>query len=76
MAKKKLVTKDMRLGEIISNYPETAMVMAEHGLHCIGCHMSPLETLEDGASVHGMSGKDISKLVDELNKIASKKPKK
>jgi len=67
--KKRMVTKDMTLGEIITEFPETVEVMLRNGLHCVGCHVAAYETLEQGAKAHGMSDKDIEKMLEEMNDI-------
>jgi hybrid cluster-associated redox disulfide protein len=59
------------LGDIISKYPEITPVLAQSGLHCIGCHVSVSESLEDGCSVHGMNDKEINELVNNANKKIS-----
>ena len=33
------IKKTDLLGEIIDSYPEIAPVLAQSGLHCIGCHV-------------------------------------
>lgn len=67
--KKGKVTKDMTIGEIIKEYPETIEVMLKRGLHCVGCHVAAWETLEQGAKAHGMSEKDIESMLSEMNKL-------
>jgi hybrid cluster-associated redox disulfide protein len=62
------VTKDMTLGDVVQNYPGAAEIMLKYGLHCIGCHVASWETIEQGCRGHGMSDKDIKKLLDEINK--------
>ena len=66
----KIITKDMTMGEIIEKYPFAAEVMLSYGLHCVGCHVNPYETLEKGALGHGMSDEEITSLLQELNDIA------
>lgn len=63
--KKETITKKMLIGDIVKKYPSSIQVMLEHGLHCVGCHVATWETLEQGASSHGV---DVDKLVKELNK--------
>ncbi len=58
---------DMTLGEVVTKYPETAQVMFKYGLHCIGCHVAAWETVEQGATAHGMSKKEIEKMLKEMN---------
>ncbi|MCX6708794.1 MAG: DUF1858 domain-containing protein, partial [Candidatus Woesearchaeota archaeon] len=50
-------------------YPDTAEVMFKHGLHCIGCRVSAVESIENGCRVHGMDEKQIAALVKEINKV-------
>jgi len=62
------ITKDVLIGELVEKYPKLAKVLVEdYGFHCIGCMAAGMETLEQGAEVHGMSGKEIKKLVEDLN---------
>ncbi|MBU0666790.1 MAG: DUF1858 domain-containing protein [Nanoarchaeota archaeon] len=69
---KNKVTKDMMIGDIVHKFPESAEVMYEEGLHCIGCHVSAWESLEEGASGHGI---DPDKLVKKINERLEKKKK-
>ncbi len=63
--KKENITKGMVIGEIVKQHPDSIRIMGEHGLHCVGCHVATWETLEQGASAHGI---DVDKLLKELNK--------
>ena len=66
-----MIRKADTLGDIVSNYPEVVPVLAQAGLHCMGCHVSAYETLEHGCLAHGMAKKDIEVLVKKANeKIA------
>jgi hybrid cluster-associated redox disulfide protein len=67
------ITKKMTLGELVSLYPEAAPLLARSGMHCIGCAMSAMETIEQGCKAHGMSDKDIDELVRDMNKAAKAK---
>ena len=70
------VAKTMKIGEAVGNFPEAAKIMTEYGLHCIGCHVSPYETIEQGAMAHGMPDKEIDKMIAEINKTKKKSKKK
>lgn len=69
-----VVTKDMTIGEIVSKYPQTAGVMQGFGLHCIGCHVNPFETLEQGALGHEMPKEVFEEMLKEVNKVVSENP--
>ncbi|MDD3723866.1 MAG: DUF1858 domain-containing protein [Lutibacter sp.] len=65
-----MITKDMKIEEVIQKYPETVEVFMTHGFHCLGCAASNFESIEDGAVVHGI---DVEKFVEELNKAIKEK---
>ena len=63
-----MIKKEMLISEIIEKYPELAETLVEkYGLHCIGCMAAAMESLEDGASAHGMNQREIDKMISELN---------
>ena len=62
------ITKKTMMSEILMNKPEAAEVLFDAGMHCLGCPMAQQESLEDGCRAHGMSEKEIEKIVGELNK--------
>jgi len=68
-SKKVKITKEMTFEELIHFYPKLAEELAEKGLACVGCPAAAIETLEQGALVHGLNP---NKLVAELNKKAEK----
>ena len=70
---KQLVTKKMLIGEIASKYPQAVEIMFRHGMHCIGCGMTVYESLEQGCMGHGMSGEEIDRMVEDMNKAVNKK---
>lgn len=67
------ITKDMTIEQVVSEYPETMLVFMRHGLHCVGCHVSAYESIEEGAMAHGIN---VDALVADLNKVVTaRKPK-
>jgi hybrid cluster-associated redox disulfide protein len=48
-------------------------LIEKYGMFCVGCGAAAMETLEEGAQVHGMSEKKIDKMIEYLNKIISDK---
>ena len=58
------VTKTMTIGELLQVAPQTAPVLMEVGMHCLGCPASQGESLEEAAMVHGL---DVDLLVDQIN---------
>lgn len=47
-------SKDTKIGELIDQFPESAPILMEIGMHCLGCPASQMETLEEAAMVHGI----------------------
>lgn len=63
-----LIRPDMIVGDIVREYPSLAAVMAENGLHCIGCGVSQVETLEEACLTHGLNVQDMLEILnDELS---------
>lgn len=72
MVKKQVkITKDMSIEEIINKHPNSAEIMFNYGLHCVGCHVASSESLEEGAKAHGLNDKQIADMVKEINKLAN-----
>lgn len=59
------IIKDMTIGEIVRQYPETVEVLMSFGMGCVGCPSAQGETIEEAAMVHGMN---LEQLMDALNK--------
>lgn len=70
---KKKITKNTLILEIAERYPKLIEVLTvKYGLHCLGCSMAAIETLGEGAMAHGMDKKEVEKMVEKLNELASK----
>jgi len=63
------ISKNSIIAEVIDEYPEVVEILSvDYGLGCVGCMAAGGETIEQGASVHGMSGEEIDKMVAKMNK--------
>ncbi|MBI2548229.1 iron-sulfur cluster assembly accessory protein [Candidatus Woesearchaeota archaeon] len=69
--KKDYILPDMPIGEVVQKYPQVALVFLKYGLHCIGCHGSYWETVEQGAKGHGMDDETFAMLLKEANESAA-----
>src|SRR3989338_10040360 len=69
------ITKDTTIGDIVDKYPQVVETLMELGVHCVGCHVSPFESLEMGFKGHGMSDDDVENGVKKLNEVIGKSPK-
>ncbi|MDD4319740.1 MAG: DUF1858 domain-containing protein [Candidatus Peribacteraceae bacterium] len=68
------VTADMRVADIASLLPEALPVMAEYGLHCVGCSANGLESLGEGCRLHGFAEEEIAALLEDLNGLLQRQP--
>ncbi len=70
------ISKDIKIGELVEKHPETAEVMLSYGLHCVGCHFNPFDTIESGCALHGIPGEKMTEMLDEINLAISEGGKK
>lgn len=59
-----VITKYSLIGAILQAYPKAEQCFNEMGMHCVSCHMSPRENLEQACLVHGY---DVEELVAKLD---------
>jgi hybrid cluster-associated redox disulfide protein len=64
------ISKEMTFGELIRKFPKAGPILAGYGLHCIGCHIATVETIEQGSKAHGLAEEEIKQMVRELNNLA------
>ena len=53
------ITKDMTIGEVVRQFPDSVAVLMSFGMGCVGCPSAQAETLEEAAMVHGLSLDDL-----------------
>ena len=58
------VTKDTRIADLLRSHPEAVEVFSRLGLGCFVCMGAAMETVEEGAVMHGL---DVDVIVAELN---------
>jgi len=59
-----MITKDMIIGDILDQYPQSAEYFMRIGMHCLGCPASRGETVEEACQVHGINADE---LIGEIN---------
>ena len=65
--------KDMTIGQVLDSNKDAEAVLAGFGLHCFGCPMSRMETIEQASLVHGA---DVNFMLEKLNELNAKKTEK
>lgn len=66
---KQFVTRETTIGEIVEKYPEAISALESFGIHCLGCHVSPYESLEMGFAGHGLGEAEVEEAVAKLNEV-------
>lgn len=61
-----VINKDMTFHEVMQKSPEVVKVLGSFNLGCVGCMGAMNETLEQGATAHGL---DVEDLLTALNAI-------
>ena len=62
-----VLSKFDRVNIIMEESPRAAELLAEYGIHCVGCYFSEEDTLETGGELHGMSDEEIDEMIEEIN---------
>lgn len=61
---KRMVTKDMLVGDIIKEFPDAAFALMQCGMGCISCPASQMESLSEACMVHGIDTDEVIKYVN------------
>jgi hybrid cluster-associated redox disulfide protein len=62
--KKKKFTKKSTISEVLQSNRDLKVVLEGFGMHCFGCPLSQMETLEEASNAHKI---DLNFLLDKLN---------
>ena len=60
-----MITKDMTIGSVVRNNPDSVGVLSSFGMGCVGCPSAQAETIAEAATVHGLN---LDDLLESLNK--------
>jgi len=61
-----LINNEMGIMEVVQKYPATVAVLQRFGMGCIGCGAASYESIEQGATAHGI---DVDALMEALNNL-------
>ena len=59
------ITPRMRVADVLRKWPETLPVFLSHRMSCIGCFLSPFDTIEEALTVYGLP---VAAVLVELNR--------
>ena len=54
-----MITKDMRIVDVLQIKPEAAQVFGSYGMGCIHCLLAHQETVGEAAAAHGVPLEDM-----------------
>lgn len=63
------ISKETTIGQLLADHPETAPILMEIGMHCLGCPSAQMESLAEAAMVHGI---DADLLLEKINAFINK----
>lgn len=58
------VSGEMLIAEILRDHPESAYVLMNCGMGCIGCPSSQMESLSEACFVHGLDADEVIKYLN------------
>jgi len=64
------LSKEMLIKDVLGVDRDLALVLINHGMHCVGCPSAASETLEQAAATHGL---DPDKLLEEMQAFLQNK---
>lgn len=64
------ITKETTIIEALQAHPQAREVFVRHGMSCIGCMGAAMESIENGARMHGV---DPEAVVADLRKLLEAK---
>jgi hybrid cluster-associated redox disulfide protein len=61
------INKEMTIAQAMEENENTAKILFEEGIGCVGCMMAHAESLEDGLAGHGLSKEEIGMIIEKIN---------
>lgn len=59
------IDSQMTIAEIIRQKPDSARILQQFGMHCVGCAVAAGETLEGAAKAHEVNLAELLKALDQ-----------
>ena len=66
------ITKETTMGELLEYDMGCAAILMNAGMHCVGCPGHRMESLADGAAIHGI---DVDALLEQIHTYLASKGK-
>ncbi len=62
------ITAQMKIDNVVRQYPETVGVFSRYGVGCLGCSAAEYDDIAYGARAHGLN---LEQLLRELNETVT-----
>ncbi|PWB76650.1 MAG: disulfide oxidoreductase [Candidatus Methylomirabilota bacterium] len=62
------ITAEMKIDNVVRQYPETVQVFTRYGVACLGCSAAEYDNIAVSAQVHGVN---LDQLLRELNETVA-----
>ncbi|OGI10686.1 MAG: disulfide oxidoreductase [Candidatus Margulisbacteria bacterium GWF2_35_9] len=66
-----MISKDMKIIDLVNEYPEAITILQENGVGCMGCMLAHSETIGEGLTAHGLDVDKILKDIEAATKSAA-----
>ncbi len=66
------VTPETNIGDMVLFHPETAEILYDIGMYCLGCPSSGVETIRQASEIHGIDVNELTALLNQ--KLIKRKP--
>ena len=54
-----MISKDLKIIDVLNNYPQAVSVLQKNGVGCLGCLMAHSESIGEGLAAHGLDADTI-----------------
>jgi len=65
------INPKMKIADVLKTCSDAPKIMMKYGFPCVGCPMTQIETLGDGAKKHGVTGKKLEQFIKELEEVSN-----
>lgn len=62
------ITAEMKIDNVVRQYPETVRIFNRYGVACLGCSAAEYDNIATSAQVHGVN---LDQLLRELNETVT-----
>lgn len=67
-----ILKKTDLISDVAGECPRIIELLTEYGLACANCFLNQFDTVESGATLHGMSEAEIDSMIREINEQIKK----